>query len=116
MEMYREKYKNIAFVYISDDLEWGKQMIQKKAQRRNIDIYFVGDGTKTKERTRDRDSIGHDLALMSLCNHTIISHGTFSYWAGYFSAGSVIRPEHFAKYRKYGVRPRNLYNKNPLKY
>ena len=46
-------------------------------------------------------SIGHDLALMSLCNHTIISHGTFSYWSGYFAGGSVIRPEHFVKYRLY---------------
>ena len=44
-------------------------------------------------------SIGHDLALMSLCNHTIISHGTFSYWAGYFAGGLVVRPEHFSTYR-----------------
>ena len=52
---FREKYKDVAFVYISDDLEWGKQMITKKAQRRNIDIYFVGDDAETKERDRDRD-------------------------------------------------------------
>ena len=44
-------------------------------------------------------SIGHDLALMSLCNHTILSHGTFSYWSGYFAGGFVIRPEHFHQYR-----------------
>ena len=44
-------------------------------------------------------SIGHDLALMSLCNHTILSHGTFSYWSGYFAGGLVIRPEHFNQYR-----------------
>ena len=44
-------------------------------------------------------SIGHDLALMSLCNHTILSHGTFSYWSGYFAGGLVIRPEHFHLYR-----------------
>ena len=44
-------------------------------------------------------SIGHDLALMSLCNHTIVSHGTFSFWAGYLAGGYVIRPEHFQEYR-----------------
>ena len=127
----REMFKDIAFVYISDDLGWGKQKLEKKARLRNFDLYFVGDSSKSENRDRDRDrwdiihcenflqmiqyvgipvynvfkrfqinfSIGHDLALMSLCNHTIISHGTFSEWAGYFAGGSVIRPEHFAKYR-----------------
>jgi len=36
---------------------------------------------------------------MSLCNHTIVSHGSFSYWAGYLAGGFVIRPEHFDIYR-----------------
>ena len=52
---FREKYKDVVFVYISDDLEWGKQMIKKKAERRKINIYFVGDDKETEERTRDRN-------------------------------------------------------------
>ena len=52
---FREKFKNIVFVYISDDLEWGRQKLERKAQIRNLDIYFVGDNNKTKERDRDRD-------------------------------------------------------------
>ena len=42
-------------MYISDDLEWGKRMIKKKAERRNINIYFVGDEKETEERSRDRN-------------------------------------------------------------
>ena len=52
---FREKYKDVAFVYISDDLEWGKRMIKKKAERRKINIYFVGDEKETEERSRDRN-------------------------------------------------------------
>ena len=122
---------------MSDDLEWGKEKLEKKARLRNINLYFSGETTKTDRRDRDRDrfkysnfniglarytclnmklfiinpimnhpnnqishfSIGHDLALMSLCNHTIISHGTFSFWSGYLAGGLVVRPEHFEKYR-----------------
>ena len=57
----REKYKDVVFVYISDDLEWGKQMIKKKAERRKINIYFVGDEKETEERSRDRNRQIKDL-------------------------------------------------------
>ena len=47
--------------------------------------------------------MGHDLAVMSLCNHTIVSKGTFSFWMGFLSGGNVVRPDHFGDYRKPGV-------------
>ena len=43
-----------------------------------------------------------DLSLLSHCNHTIISHGTYSYWAGFLSGkgrGKRILPNFFPKYR-----------------
>jgi hypothetical protein len=44
-------------------------------------------------------SIGHDMALMSMCNHTILTYGTFSYWLGFLAGGDVILPMHFPEYR-----------------
>ena len=44
-------------------------------------------------------SIGHDLAVMSLCNHTILTYGTFSHWAGFLAGGSRVLPMHFPEYR-----------------
>ena len=45
-------------------------------------------------------SIGHDMAVMSLCNHTILSYGTFGYWSGFLAGGSVIEPQLWAEYNK----------------
>jgi hypothetical protein len=32
-------------------------------------------------------AVGVDLATLSQCNHTILSYGTFSFWAGFLSGG-----------------------------
>ena len=39
-----------------------------------------------------KDDIGTDLAVLSRCNHTVLSHGTFSFWAGFLAGGKRILP------------------------
>ena len=34
--------------------------------------------------------IGHDLAVMSRCNHAIASRGTFSFWVGFLAGGKIV--------------------------
>ena len=58
------------------------------------DLHFAGDG-----RTDDPDAVGRDLALLSACNHTVLSHGSFSYFGGALAGGLKVVPEHFAEYR-----------------
>ena len=36
--------------------------------------------------------LGIDLAMLSKCNHTILSYGTFSFWAGFLCKGKRIIP------------------------
>ena len=36
--------------------------------------------------------LGTDLAILSSCNHTILSYGTFSFWSGFLSNGKRIIP------------------------
>ena len=31
-----------------------------------------------------------DLAILSLCNHTIVSTGSFGWWAGWLANGTVV--------------------------
>ena len=43
-----------------------------------------------------------DLSLLSQCNHTITSYGTFSFWAGFLAGGGRglrVMPAFFSKYR-----------------
>ena len=63
---------HVAFVFVSDDMRWGRQQLaataaagkSKNEERR--DLYFPGSGDGA-----DPDAIGRDLALLAACNHTI---------------------------------------------
>jgi hypothetical protein len=32
-------------------------------------------------------TVGRDLALLAACNHTILTYGTFGFWAGFLAGG-----------------------------
>ncbi len=34
-----------------------------------------------------------DFAMLTMCDHVIITIGTFSYWAAYLNGGEVVRPD-----------------------
>ena len=77
---------------ITDDLNWCEEHL---IHRRKIeDLYIV-----SKPLNAGIDGIGHDLAVMSMCDHSILSRGTFSFWAGFLAGGSVILPCHIPQYR-----------------
>ena len=40
----REKYKNVIFLYVSDDLQWGKTTLEARNLKHG-DLYFVGEGS-----------------------------------------------------------------------
>ncbi|XP_064621081.1 galactoside alpha-(1,2)-fucosyltransferase 1-like [Lineus longissimus] len=76
MEEFRRLYKDVVFVVCSIDMVWSKNNI-KSTQN---DIVFVDGGNKPEV----------DLAIMANCNHTIVSVGTFGWWAGWLAGGHVI--------------------------
>ena len=73
MRYVRSKYGRVAFLILSDDLEWCRTHLQAP------DVYHV-----------DGNSGEVDLAIMSLCNVTIIDYGTFSVWGAILSGGEVV--------------------------
>ncbi len=34
-------------------------------------------------------TLGMDLALLAACNHTILTYGTFGFWAGFLAGGGT---------------------------
>ncbi|XP_064479910.1 galactoside alpha-(1,2)-fucosyltransferase 2-like [Ornithodoros turicata] len=78
MGYFRSRYKELIFVVVSNDMAWCEENIDASLG----DVYFPGDG--------DENSPGNDLALLVQCNHTIMTLGTFGFWAGYLAGGEVV--------------------------
>ena len=76
-------YNNVVFVYISDDMKWGRRKLKKLGEN----IFYVGCGDGDNP-----DCIGKDFALLSSCNHTITTHGTFGHWVCLYILYSIRSP------------------------
>ena len=80
MHFYRERFKHVHFVVCSDDMRWSQENIK------GPDVTF---------------SIFHkpiiDMAIMSLCDHMIITVGSFGWWGGWLSGGTVVYLEDFPR-------------------
>lgn len=75
MTYFREKYLNVLFLVCSDDLYWCRQNLIFD------DVVIMNSSQKTREV---------DLAILRSCNHTIMSTGTFSWWAAYLAKGEAV--------------------------
>ncbi|KAM8927006.1 galactoside alpha-(1,2)-fucosyltransferase 2-like [Pelodytes ibericus] len=78
MDYFRNKYQNPLFLVTSNGMDWCKENINNSLG----DVHFAGDGKE--------GSPGRDFALLAHCNHTIMTIGTFGYWAGYLVRGETI--------------------------
>ncbi|XP_063293074.1 galactoside alpha-(1,2)-fucosyltransferase 2-like [Pelobates fuscus] len=78
MGYFRKKYKKPIFVVTSNGMDWCKDNIDNSRG----DVYFSGDGNESTP--------GKDFALLVSCNHTIMTIGTFGYWASYLVGGEAI--------------------------
>ena len=79
---YVKKYPNVHFLVISDDLPWCRDHLLPSPLAPVVTVPPVARSAPT------------DLAVLSLCNHTIGSVGTFSWWAGWLAGGEVIMYAH----------------------
>ncbi|XP_072343304.1 galactoside alpha-(1,2)-fucosyltransferase 2-like isoform X2 [Scyliorhinus torazame] len=78
MAYFRNKYKNVVFVVTSNGMDWSKENIDKSKG----DVFFSDDPKQS--------SPADDIAILAHCNHTIMTVGTFGYWAGYLAGGETI--------------------------
>ncbi|CAH1791911.1 unnamed protein product [Owenia fusiformis] len=73
MEYFRTKHKHVHFIICTDDIKWAQNNTQFHHTTLSIG-----------------HSPGEDLAILSHCDHIIMSTGTFSWWAGWLSPGEVL--------------------------
>ena len=80
MNFFRENYKDAFFVVLSDDQKWCKDNIN------GSDVIF----SPFKEPIVD-------MAILSLCNHTIITSGSYGWWGAWLANGTVVYLKDFPK-------------------
>ena len=81
MDHFRTRHNFTVFLYVSDDPEWGARHLGRDRDT----VLSSSPGPPSL-------STGRDLALMSLCQHTVLTRGSFSFWCGQLAGGSYIRP------------------------
>ncbi len=80
MDYYRRHFPNTLFIVTGDDITWCK------AKLGSSDVFIV-----------EGQHEAVDLAVLSMTNHTVISVGTFSWWAGWLAGGQVIYYKNWPK-------------------
>ncbi|XP_045184460.2 galactoside alpha-(1,2)-fucosyltransferase 1-like [Mercenaria mercenaria] len=73
MNFYRRKFKNVQFIVLSDGIFWCIENIKGN------DIIFS-----------PFYRYAEDMALMTLCNHVIVTSGTFGWWGAWLSGGTTV--------------------------
>lgn len=78
MDWFRARHEGPIFVVTSNGMEWCRENIDTSKG----DVVFAGDGQE--------GSPGKDFALLLQCNHTIMTIGTFGFWAAYLAGGDTV--------------------------
>jgi len=90
MDYYRAKWKSVKFIVGSNDLDWAKENLAGE------DVFFLDKShVSIKEETdlmTEKEIVGVDLAVLTSCNHTIMSFGTFGIWISLLAGGEVVFP------------------------
>ncbi|XP_037796617.1 galactoside alpha-(1,2)-fucosyltransferase 2-like [Penaeus monodon] len=78
LNYYRRKFSNdVAFVVASDDMAFVRMKLGNHS-----DVYFSAGASPFE-----------DMALLSSCNHSIVTLGSFGFWTGYLAGGEVVYPD-----------------------
>jgi len=80
MQYFRRRYSRVQFVVCSDDIGWAKDNV-------------IGDHVLYSEGHKDYE----DLAILSHCDHVIISVGSFGWWAAWLANGTTIYYDNWPK-------------------
>ena len=84
MTYFVEKYKNVIFVICTDDEKWSKQ------HTTNFPVPVLFSPFLARDPA-------YDLCVLSHCNHTVMTVGTFGWWGAWLAGGETIYYRYFPK-------------------
>lgn len=111
--------RQLVFVVCSDELPWAKVNFSKavsrvinhvtidvRDKRKKSQVTNKTTTTTTAATTTAKSAVvvfsenysaAEDLAILSSCDHTIMSVGTYGWWAGYLAGGTVVYYRNFPR-------------------
>lgn len=93
LNFYRKTVPSPAFLISSDDMNWSRNFIQE-----SYDVNFVGG-----------NSLGVDLAILANCQHSVITSGSYGWWAAWLAGGDTV---YFSNYPRRNSWLSSVYNRN----
>jgi len=73
------RFARVQFVVASNDVPWCRRLVEAWT--------WWDRNTTVNVSFSEGHSAGTDLAILAACNHTVITAGTFSWWAAWFVDG-----------------------------
>lgn len=80
MRYFEKKFERIVFVVCSDDIEWSTHNVRTAREDDSVVVFSRFASV----------SPAYDLALLSHCNHSIITVGTFGWWGAWLAGGQTV--------------------------
>jgi len=83
-----QRFAPVQFVVASNDVPWCRKHIRPSATwgRNAANITFAAG-----------HSAGIDLAILASCNHTVLTTGTYGWWAAWFANGTTVYYSQFPR-------------------
>ena len=74
------KFSHVIFVVCSNDIDWCRDNVRfSKELRTNHSLFYSVNYDRVT-----------DLAILSKCNHSIITYGTYGWWSAYLTGGITL--------------------------
>ncbi|GLH16919.1 L-Fucosyltransferase, partial [Gryllus bimaculatus] len=78
----------VVFAVTSDDMEWTRKTLIPELET-NLQLMGLSSCNATVSWCGSED-YRNDLALLSFCNHSIISYGTYGAWSALMAGGNTV--------------------------
>jgi len=87
LKYFGKKYDRVVFVVCSDDMFWSTSNVQS-VQSNTVVVYSQFSSLSPE----------FDLALLTHCNHTIVTVGSFGWWAAWLAGGETVYYRDFPRH------------------
>jgi len=79
MRYFIDRFDRIQFIVASNDMDWCRKHFAEFALRNRVNVTYLTPHSR-----------GEDLAILASCEHTIMSTGTYGWWAAWLARGITI--------------------------